>query len=112
MIDRLKCLSPPLTSHRTVAPVRSVVGMVIAAADVYQIMPPTAITKFSLGLVSFISLLEQMKSTHMAVGKYHNTNSMSAAWNVHHLHCVYMYALPVQCIIYLSNKYNIIITVH
>ena len=86
-----------LTSHRAVAPARSVVGMVITAAVVYQTMPPTAITKFSLGLVSFISLLVQMKSTHMAVGKYHNTNSMRAAWNVHHLHSVYMYVLPVQC---------------
>ena len=64
----------PLTSQRAVAPARSVVGMVITAADVYQTIPPTAITKFSLGLVSFISLLEQMKLTHMAVGKYHNTN--------------------------------------
>ena len=74
--------------------------MVIAAAVVYQTMPPTAITKFSLGLVSFISLLEQMKSTHMAVENYHNTNSMRAVWNVHHLHkSVYIYVC-IACTMY------------
>ena len=63
MIDTLNCWSSPPpslhTSHRAVAPARSAVGMVIAAADVYQTIPPTAITKFSLGLVSFISLWSQ-----------------------------------------------------
>ena len=48
-----------LTSQSTVAVVGSSVGMAFTAADMYHTMAPAAMTKFSRGLVSFISLWKE-----------------------------------------------------
>ena len=56
MIFKLECITVIMDLRHLTYKHESVVGMVAAAAVVYQTLPPTAITKFSLGLVSFISL--------------------------------------------------------